>query len=334
MSWQPPASQYGAAPQAGLRPLAVGDILDVTFRLYRQNFVPMIKIALLGVVPAQLLSLLLLVSAVPDFETTDEFGRTTADGGDFFRFFAGILSSTVVAGIASLVVTAAITKAVAHSYVDNAPIDFKASLGEAFRRILPLIGMTIVYFLGVAIGMIPCGVGFFWLSVSWSVAAPVLMMERAGVFKSLGRSFALVRPRFWPTAGLLILVYLMRQIATQIISTPITMIFGAGSGFFSFDSNVAASDFNETYTKLLVASAVAGIIAGVLITPFHAIVKVVLYVDLRVRNEGFDIQVLARSLGVDAPPPPHTVPPPPPIARPMVPPDAPEPPRWGSPPAP
>ncbi len=315
-----------------LRPLAVGDILDVTFRLYRQNFVPMIKIALLGVVPAQLLSLLLLLSAVPDVNSTDEFGRTTTDGGDAFRLMAGTLSSTIVAGIATLIVTAAITKAVAHGYVDNAPIDLKTSLREALQRILPLIGMTIVYFLGVIIGLIPCGVGFFWLSVSWSVAAPVMMMERAGVFRSLGRSFSLVRQRFWPTAGLLILVFLMRSIAQQIISTPITLIIGGGSGFFEFGTTIDAVDFNDWYTKTIISAAIAGIIAGVLITPFHAIVKVVLYVDLRVRNEGFDIQVLARSLGVDPPAAAHLTPPPPPVAPPSS--AAPEPPRWGSPPTP
>jgi hypothetical protein len=332
VSWQPPAPQYGVAPTTTLRPLAVGDILDVTFRLYRQNFVPMIKIAAIGVLPSQLLSLLILVSAMPDDDVlttqTDAFGNETftADAGDIWRFLAGIVAVALLGFVSNLIVTAAMTKAVAHSYVDGAPPDIRASFQVALRRLLPLIGMSILFVLGVAAGVIACFVGSVFLWVSWSVASVALIMEEAGPATSLRRSFTLVKARWWPTFGLLILVWLMTTIATQIISTPISMIAGTG-GFFATSSDAGLG-------AVFLGSTVAGIIAGLLTTPFTAIITVVLYVDLRVRNEGFDIQVLARSLGVDAPPAVQMTPPTPPVAPPMAPPTAPEPPRWGSPPTP
>lgn len=344
MSWQPPSATPSTQlrpPQ--LRPLGVGEIIDVTFRLYRQNFVPMVQIAFFGVIPAQALSLLILLSSVPD-TTTDVFGNEFVDTDDW-RLVAGSFGSTLVSGLATLIVVATITKSIAHTYVEAAPVDVGASIRETFHRLLPLIGMTVLYYLGVLVGAIPCLVGFFWLSVSWSVAAPALMLEQTGPVGALGRSFRLVRQRWWPTFGLLILVFLMRTIVTQLISTPITLASGASSGFGTFGEGPS-----RDLTRFFVAATLAGVIAGVLVTPFHAIVKVVLYVDLRVRHEGFDVEVLARSL--DTPLPAHVTPTTggihgaaqpgaPPAARPAAPPAPPPPPpaappQWGgsAPPAP
>jgi hypothetical protein len=313
-----------------LRPLGVGEILDVTFRLYRENFLPFVRIAAIGVIPTQLLTLLVLLSAAPDdgivVERTDIFGNTTTDvdTGQLWRFLAAIVLTSIVAFLATLIVSAAITRAVAHSYVDGRRPDVSESLKFALRRLLPLVGMTILFALGVMLGTVACIIPGVFLYVAWSVAAPALIMEGAGPAGALGRSLRLVRPRWWPTFGLLLLVFLMTSIASQIIQIPITLPFGGGGGFFG---TVDPDDL----TRSLVASTVAGIVTGLLTEPFAAIVNVVLYVDLRVRHEGFDVQVLARSIGTEAPPAAPTPRPEPP--RPPVPPPPP-PPQWGTPPPP
>lgn len=325
MSRQPP--QQDTRPM--LRPLGVGEILDVTFRLYRENFLPLVKIAAVGVVPTQILSLFLLLSAVPDSDLvtqrTDPFGNTTSvdvNEGDLWRLLAATLATVILGLVANLIVSAAITKGVAHNYVDGQKPNVGESLRAAMRVLLPLIGMTILFLLGVAAGTILCVLPGIFLYVSWSVASPALIMERAGPAGALGRSLKLVRPRWWPTFGLLLLVGIMTWIAQQIISTPISLIAGGGGGMFGTVSS--SSDF----ASLFVGSTISEIIAGLITTPFAAIVIVVLYVDLRVRHEGFDVEVLARSIGATLPAlAPRQAPPPPPA--PPIPPPAPPQQQWG-----
>jgi hypothetical protein len=343
MSWQPPSatpSNHLRPPQ--LRPLGVGEIIDVTFRLYRQNFVPFMKLAAIGVVPTQFLSLFVLLSAVPDedlfTETTDAFGNTVTDvnTADLWRFLAATFGTALLGFVANLIISAAITKAVAHHYVDGRRPDIGDSLRAALRVFFPLLGMTILYAMGVGLGVLACIAPGVFLYVAWSVASPALIMERCGPAQALSRSLRLVRPRWWPTFGLLILVGLMTAIATQIISTPISLIAGGDGPFGTVDSS---SDL----TSIFVGSTLAGIISGLLTAPVGAIVAVVLYVDLRVRHEGFDIEVLARSL--DTPLPANATaapggiaaaPPAPPGAAPGAPPAPPPPPpaappQWGGP---
>ena len=82
----------------------------------------------------------------------------------------------------------------------------------------------------------------------------------------------------------------------------------------------------------VVTSTLSAVIAGALTTPFIAAVTIVLYVDLRVRKEGFDLALLAGRLG-DAESGEVFVPPPPPyLPKPLPPRTGTQPPYWPPPP--
>jgi hypothetical protein len=71
----------------------------------------------------------------------------------------------------------------------------RASLGScvsaALKVLLPLIGLSIVSTLGMMLGLILLVVPGIILALGWSTAVPVKIVERAGVFESLSRSWAL-----------------------------------------------------------------------------------------------------------------------------------------------
>jgi hypothetical protein len=70
-----------------------------------------------------------------------------------------------------------------------------------------------------------------WLLVSASVVTPVVALERLGVLESLRRSISLVRGRWWPTLGYLLLIGLFGVIALQLIqfiAIPLMALGGAG----------------------------------------------------------------------------------------------------------
>jgi hypothetical protein len=125
-----------------------------------------------------------------------------------------------------------------------------------------------------------------WLYVAWAFALPVLLVEGLRGRQALGRSFELVRGRWWKTFGTLIVGFIL----AAIISSLMQAIFVVG---------MVVGDDNDTV--VLVLSAIAGIVGLAISTPFQAALLTVLYFDLRVRKEGFDLELLAQEIGAGAP---------------------------------
>ena len=120
-----------------------------------------------------------------------------------------------------------------------------------------------------------------WLFVSWTVAVPALLTEDVRGLKALRRSFQLVRGMWWRTFAIFLLGYILAGILSSIVSGVVVGIA------FAADSPVA--EFAVT--------ALANILGALVSTPFTAAFVTVLYVDLRVRKEGFDLQLLFERLG-------------------------------------
>ena len=110
---------------------------------------------------------------------------------------------------------------------------------------------------------------------------PVLLGENLRGSKAIGRSRALVRGRWWPCAGVLVLAFLL----AGIVDFAIVFVVLA-----------AIVDSSGNDSVLFIEEGVTSLIASTLVLPFHVAVTTVLYIDLRVRKEGFDIQLLTHSL--------------------------------------
>ena len=119
-----------------------------------------------------------------------------------------------------------------------------------------------------------------WLQVAWSVAIPVLMLERTSVFKALGRSFAQTKARFWLAFGVVWL--------SQLLITALSFGLAAGLGWVIQSSDSATAE--------VIAQSVSSAIATTITLPFAAAALVVLYFDLRIRTEAFDVQMMIARL--------------------------------------
>jgi hypothetical protein len=87
------------------------------------------------------------------------------------------------------------------------------SVGELLRSVepvlLPLIGVSLLFALGVAVGFILFIIPGLFLLVMWSVVAPVTVLERPGVFAAFARSRELVHGNGWSVFGVIMLVYVV-----------------------------------------------------------------------------------------------------------------------------
>ena len=303
---------------AQLRPLAVGEILDVAIKVYRERFADLVKAVAVVVAPVAVFRALVQLSLTPDSDTdlfsgpVDATGDPTLDAGELWSFLAGLLVVGLVSLVASQLATGASLKLVSGSYLDEPP-DWRRSLAFATSRLRSLAWLTILLGVLTGLGLLACIVPGVYLYVAWGVAVPVLLLEDVRGRQALKRSRGLVKGRWWPTLGVLLVGFILSGIVQAVISGLLLAVVSAG------DNDVVAA----------VAQAVADTAGTVLTTPFTAAVVAVVYFDLRVRKEGFDLELLARHVGVEpAPFAPSPSEPPPPEEPGDEPPFWPPPPGW------
>ncbi|HUO46257.1 MAG TPA: hypothetical protein VM470_05445 [Acidimicrobiia bacterium] len=284
-----------------LRPLGVGEIIDAAIKLVRGNARVLFTIAAVVLVPLGILQafvtssfggndLLSLAMPLPVDPATDpEALDDLLDSALNLLALTGLIA--VTAAVGAVLVQGASVKALADIYQGVEP-EWPNSITFGFRRFFSILGATLMIGVASALGLIFCIAPGVWLFTSWSVTMPALVVEHKGAFAAMGRSFELVRRRFWPTLGTVALAYLVYYAVEQVISLAVTLITFAGAA--------------ESGTISLVGSVIGSTISSILVLPFLAAVLTVLYFDLRVRAEGYDLEVMAAELGVDG----SSIPPP------------------------
>ncbi len=271
-------TQY--SPQ--LRPLSVGEVLDASFKIVRQSFGTLAACVLVVAVPLNIITTLITASASEDAFNLDN-NTTTGTGFSTGSEVAGTLVTGVLSIVLMSLASAACFRAVSGVYLGE-----RATVGESLRfamsRLVPVIVVSFLYVLGLIPAFIALIIPGIWLAVAWSVSFPALLSENLGPVAALGRSFKLVQGRWWPVFGALLVMYLL----VTVISGILGVLFGA-TLIAATDSEAVAGVF---YT-------IVNTLSSLITLPLTAAVLTVIYFDLRVRKEGFDLQLLARGVGQD-----------------------------------
>lgn len=274
-----------------MRPRRVGEILDAGIKIYLARARTLMGLTAVVVVPMQILGAIVLLSTVPSGGDVpvNSIGFTTRtqpvpDPAARLGASAVVLVIQLVAGS---LVTAACVKAVSDTYLDH-PTGIAASLRFVLGRLPAVIGTEILYFLGLALAFVCLIVPGVWLYAAWSVAVPSLIIERRSPLRALGRSRRLVKGRWWPTAGVLLVSVVMVAVVSGVLQALLAAIAHVSS--------------RPSLLFAVVVSTVSSAIASIIVQPFTATVATILYYDLRVRHEGYDLQLLADQLGLPPPP--------------------------------
>ena len=279
-----------------LRPLSIGEILDAGFRLFRNRFGTLVMCVLVPIVPLTILGTIIVGSSDPNaFDVNAPNSDTTSAA-------VGRLVDQLLSSIAAALAVAACFKAISAAYLGERA-GASESLRYALGRFLPLIVAYIVLVVILLPAFLLLLVPGIYLSVKLSMAFPAVVCERAGPFQSIGRSWNLTRDNWWRVFGTLLVVLII----LFVISLALGLVLGA----------LLLSSDSLSEPAFAILTTVIGLLIGAITYPLWAAVVTVIYYDLRVRNEGFDLQLLARGVGADAsrfetsPERPESTPPPP-----------------------
>lgn len=324
--WQPAAPKPGVIP---LRPVGVSEILDGAFTAIRRNPRATLGVGAIIMTVYGILAAVIAPAAVTGFSS---FTRVNAwqpasqaqiqrQPSDVGHQVLGLVLIYLLLYVAGQILSGMLTNVIGPSVLGE-----RITAGEAWHRTLPrlpamfgatllfaavIIGIWAVYAgIGAAIvaignGTGPVSVVYFvlagmagicltvWLWTSFMLANQVVVLERTGPVRALGRSWRLVRRSFWRVFGVTLLAQLIVGIASAILQLPFTIpasLMAAHSGD-SLHPPIAA----------VVIGTVGTIASRTLTGALLAGVYVLLYVDLRMRKEGLDI-ALRTATGGERPP--------------------------------
>jgi len=303
-----------------LRPLALGEILDVSMKIVWRNAATLLRIVVFVVLPVQLIAAVAELSALPSDWTASSFptrfqepsNQLLVTQHDQWAANAATFLSTLLSIVATAIAAGACYRAIASAYLGERT-SWRSSLGFALRRFHSILWVTIISTVCALLALVACIVPGVYLWACWAVAVPVLLTEDRRGFKALRRSRALVKGNWWRTFGVTLLAFILAGVVSAVIEGIAIGVLFTGT----------------TLGTWVFVNAVAGTIARIVTTPFTAAIAIVLYFDLRVRKEAFDLQLLANRIGVDPTGElPFALGTPPPASRPEAPPFWPPPPGW------
>jgi hypothetical protein len=239
--------------------------------------------------------------------------------GDLLAFYAITIGLSVIQYlVVQNLITGALANAISRSYLGQ-PISILGAYSFGARRYASLILASLAPFcigavlavliigcsvgLGVAIasgaggdgrsiaasilvGLMLIGLlfllslGALFFYVRFLLATQAIVLEGQGPLAGLGRSWRLVGGSFWRTVGVMLLMFIL----TYLLSTlPTTMV--------SFALTFSSGGALDSLTRNQVITTLVAYIGLIVALPLQLAVYTLLYYDLRVRKEGYDLEL-------------------------------------------
>ncbi len=233
----------------------IGRVLSNTFGVIGRN-------------PVVFLGLSLLIVGLPNSVVQLIQGNAAAVTGAFASptvIITGLLGFFVFLFL-SVILQATLIVATLNDLA-NKEINLGDCVSQAIRKFWPLLGLGLLFGLGIALGFLLLIVPGVILYLMWIVAAPVMMAEDKGIMESFKRSTELTSG----SKGMIFLLIIIFVVAAAIIGG-----IGGAIGVFSVTASVIAATIINTITGALQGAGIASI-----------------YVDLRTAKEGTDSGTLA-----------------------------------------
>jgi hypothetical protein len=242
-----------------IRAMTLGEILDTSFRLLRNHFGPLVGMSAAIYLPYYVV--------IAWFQTRMQAQVASGGGEAIGGTLVALLASGITFVIVAPIVSAAIYYAISEAYLGRT-VQVGASLREALRIVLPLLGTSILAtlaMLGLTLLLVVPGVWFF---LGIMVLIPINVVERSFGVAAIRRTLELMKGN----RGRGFLLYLLFFVVQIVLSGALGLI---------------------GYISPWIGAVGQGLTSAVAVVLMSAM-SMVLYFDIRCRKEAFDVEHLAR----------------------------------------
>ena len=316
-----------ARNQLALAPLGAGDLIDRALRLYRRHFFVLIRTAAPPIIIVAAGWMLMSISFRQIFIVSDPR-----------ELLWNILLSLASVGIMTagylfiIVVMGGATRTLVAHLLRNDPVTARATYSAVRQRFWGLVGASLVVLVWISISSVAAFIGweilasllifvllflsevtfyvvsvivgvigfiittlgalwvFFFIVGRVAYVPQVMLVEGKGVFESFSRSFSLARGNVRRLMAMTLFTTFATYSALMVLLIPLGW-YGYINGIHPIDSTQWPAWYAITYNVLAPLS-------SILLTPVWMLSLSLLYVDERVRHEGYDIELMAaRQLG-------------------------------------
>ncbi|MGZ6791405.1 MAG: hypothetical protein ACXVFV_00510 [Mycobacteriales bacterium] len=292
--------------------MAAGEVLDGAVAVTRAHPRTVLAFAAAVAVLSALVDLVVTLTLLGPVTVSFSGGDTGAADQLLGQSFLSRALTGLVSLVTQGLMAGAVTVVVGRAVFDE-PTSPRQTWEQVRPRLRPLVGVSLL--VGLAVwGSFVGGVGVFALLallgpggvllglpvllagsalavrlyVRWSLAPAALVLEGQGVRASLRRSSVLVARGWWRVLGILLLALGISLVVAALVQLPFSLL---GHNPFATSGTLTLT------TRDIVVGAVSGAFATLLVAPFTAGVRALLYVDRRMRAEGLDVALAARLAG-------------------------------------
>ena len=259
--------------------MGLGETLDAAFKLYRSSWRLFIGASAVLLIPLNFIQSFLTrenlgVLFHPDRRPLPEPSATSA--------FASLGFFVITFLLVNPFLTALFARATSQIYLGATP-ELRDAMRYARSKIRSILLITILTFFAILGGFILLIIPAIIFYVRFAFSTAALVVEDVRGRKAMKRSWSLAKGRFWPLFGTLIVASIVTTFVSGAIGLPLTF---------------AAQAIGPSAWPL---AALGNSFASVIARPLVVIVVVVLYFDLRIRKEGFDITLMIDALANQTP---------------------------------
>jgi hypothetical protein len=309
--------------ELALAPLGAGDLIDRAVRLYRRHFLTLIRIAAPPV----------LISALGSTITTIAWRELTATPNElhmvlYVLMLLGGILIIICGSLFSVIVMGGSTRTLVAHLLWNEPVSARATYRAVKSRFWGLLGASvmvalwlgfaaflgfmafymvvavvwlgafafasmlsgwvagIVGGLGTVIAIVLGLILFFFLAGRMAYVPQAMLVEGKTVSAAIGRSFSLASGNVRRLMAMTLFTFFGTYSALMLLMIPL--------GWFGYLNGVDLSPFGSTWpTWYAIGYEVILQCSHIMLAPIWMLGFSLLYVDERVRHEGYDIELMA-----------------------------------------
>jgi hypothetical protein len=270
--------------QFPLGAMTVGDILDRGLKLVFARLPAFYLINLIVQTPVIIFQIIWPI-LLGDHDALDLVALATSFG----MLFLGLILALILQPIA----TAAILYLVMEEYAGRRPT-VKQAFSFAFSRFVSLLGASLIVGLLVGLGLIMVCVPGIYFAITYVFVSQAVVLERLGASDAMTRSQELITGHRWRVFGILLLV-VVAAIIIQVVVMQMLQFFLPAQELIPAENKrpmIIINPLNHIINTIILQ------IVSILFGTFIAACTTLLYLDLRIRKEGFDLE-LAAQMGVE-----------------------------------